>query len=132
VGFLCTRVKGPTEEDEKKLSRLLSYLNGSKDQVMKLKPLGIFKVEAFVDASFTVHPDEKSHSGIVIQVGGVSMECRWSVGVFWVKEAEMHQQKPDRGGIGGLVRHPWVCRAVCRIFRFCDRLRSFKAKDIPR
>jgi hypothetical protein len=80
VGFLCTRVKGPTEEDEKKLSRVLSYLNGSKDQVMKLKPSGIFKVEAFVDVSFTTHPDGKSHSEIVIQVGGVSMECRCILG----------------------------------------------------
>jgi hypothetical protein len=73
VGFLCTRVRSPTEEDERKLSRVLSYLYGSKNQVMRMRPLGIFKVEAFVDASFAAHPDGKSHSGTVIQVGGVSV-----------------------------------------------------------
>jgi hypothetical protein len=40
---------------------------------MRLKPSGIFKVEAFLDASFAAHPHGKSHSGIVIQVGGVSV-----------------------------------------------------------
>jgi hypothetical protein len=73
VGFLCTRVRSPTEEDERKLSRVLSYLHGSKNQVMKMRLLGIFRVEAFVDASFAVHQDGKSHSGIVIQVGAVSV-----------------------------------------------------------
>lgn len=73
VWFLFTRVRNPTEEDEKKLSRVLSYLHGSKDQIMKMQPSGIFRVEAFVDASFAVHPDGKSHSGIIIQVGGVSV-----------------------------------------------------------
>jgi hypothetical protein len=61
------------EEDEKKLSRVLSYLYGSRDQVMKMTPSGIFRVEAFVHASFVAHPDGKSHSGIVIQTGGVSV-----------------------------------------------------------
>jgi hypothetical protein len=73
VGFLCTRVRNPTEEDKRKLSRVLSYLHGSKNQVMKMQPSGIFRVEAFVDASFAAHLDGKSHSGIVIQVGGVSV-----------------------------------------------------------
>jgi len=73
VGFLCTRVRSPTEEVERKLSRVLSYLHGSKNQVMRMRPLGIFRVEAFVDASFTAHPDGKSHSGTVIQIGGVSV-----------------------------------------------------------
>ena len=46
VGFLCTRVRSSTEEDERKLSRVLSYLHGSKNQVMRMRPLGIFRVEA--------------------------------------------------------------------------------------
>jgi hypothetical protein len=66
-------VRSPTEEDERKLSRVLSYLHGSKNQVMRMRPLGIFRVEAFVDASFAAHPDGKSHSGTVIQIGGVSV-----------------------------------------------------------
>jgi hypothetical protein len=73
IGFLCTRVRGPTEEDWKKLRRVLGYLKGTKDWTMQMKPTGIFRVVAYTDASFSAHPDGKSHSGIVVQVGGVSV-----------------------------------------------------------
>jgi hypothetical protein len=70
VGFLCTRVKGPTEEDLKKLKRVLGYLKGTKGWIMKMEPKGVFCVEAYVDASCSAHPDGKSHSGAVVRVGG--------------------------------------------------------------
>jgi hypothetical protein len=38
IGFLCTRVQAPTEEDRMKLRRLLGYLLKTKDDVLVLKP----------------------------------------------------------------------------------------------
>jgi hypothetical protein len=73
VGFLCTRVKEPTVEDQAKLKRVLGYLQGTKEKVMILKPSGIFRCVAYIDASFSAHPDGKSHSGAVILVGGVAV-----------------------------------------------------------
>jgi hypothetical protein len=73
IGFLCTRVKGPTEEDQRKLIRVLGYLKGTKGWIMEVKPQGFFNVVAYVDASFSAHPDGKSHSGVVVQVGGASV-----------------------------------------------------------
>jgi hypothetical protein len=73
VGFLCTRVKGPTEEDMKKLKKVLGYLKGTQEWIMKIKPEGMFRVEAYIDASFSAHPDGKSQSGIVVRVGGASV-----------------------------------------------------------
>jgi hypothetical protein len=53
------------------MSKLLGYLKGAEDFVMRLKPNALFRVVAYVDASFSAHPDGKSHSGVVVKVGGV-------------------------------------------------------------
>jgi hypothetical protein len=65
-------VNGPTEEDAKKLERVLGYLKGTQDRVMQMKPSGVFQVIAYIDASFSSHPDGKLHSGMIIQIEGVS------------------------------------------------------------
>jgi hypothetical protein len=70
VGFLCTRVKEPTVEDKQKLLRLLGYLQASVNKKLLLRPEGVFKVEAYVDAAFAIHSDSKSHTGVSIFVGG--------------------------------------------------------------
>jgi predicted small secreted protein len=70
VGFLCTRVKEPSIKDWEKMGKLLGYLKGTEDFVMRLKPNALFRVVAYIDASFSAHPDGKSHSGIVVKVGG--------------------------------------------------------------
>jgi hypothetical protein len=67
VSFLTSRVREPTEEDNRKLERTLKYLNESKSLVMRLSSKkgmnGQIIVEGSVDASFAVHPDFKSHTG---------------------------------------------------------------------
>jgi hypothetical protein len=37
---------------------------------MRLKPNALFRVVVYVDASFSAHPDGKSHNGVVVKVGG--------------------------------------------------------------
>jgi hypothetical protein len=69
VAFLTTRVKAPTEQDNKKLQRVLKYLNGTKDQCLLLKPTGELKLEGFIDAAFGCHNDGKSHTGVLITFG---------------------------------------------------------------
>jgi hypothetical protein len=66
VGFLCTRVKEPTGEDQRKLERVLGYLKGTEGWIMEVKPKGFLNVVAYVDASFSAHPDGKSHNGVVV------------------------------------------------------------------
>jgi hypothetical protein len=75
VGFLCTRVKAPLEDDQSKLETLLGYLNKTKHQRIIIKPHGMFKMQAYVDASFGIHVDGKSHTGCVIMVAGVPVFC---------------------------------------------------------
>jgi Reverse transcriptase (RNA-dependent DNA polymerase) len=69
IAFLSTRVQGPTEQDWEKLERLLKYINSTKDMGICLETDEVFSILAYVDASFAVHGDMKSHTGGVISLG---------------------------------------------------------------
>jgi hypothetical protein len=70
VIYLCTRVKSPTEEDKRKLDRVMGYLKMTKSRELVLTCKGAWRVTGFIDAAFGCHLDGKSHSGGVICVGG--------------------------------------------------------------
>jgi hypothetical protein len=76
VSFLTTRVSSPTEEDNNKLIRVLSYLNGTKELALIISGSDGMVISAFIDSSFAVHPDGKGHSGSVITVGRGAVHCR--------------------------------------------------------
>jgi len=73
VPYLCTRVQKPNEDDWKKLGRCLKYLQMTKDLKLKLRvdsdDDGQLYIEWWVDASFAVHPDMKSHTGAIMSLG---------------------------------------------------------------
>jgi hypothetical protein len=68
--YLTTRTVGPTANDQMKLERVLRYLNASKELDIGFSSGGVFGVVAYVDASYGVHPDYRSHTGLVLKVGG--------------------------------------------------------------
>jgi hypothetical protein len=70
VAFLCTRVKEPDQDDYKKLTRVMKYLRGSADLVLTLEANNMNIVKWWVDASFAVHPDMRSHTGAMMTMGG--------------------------------------------------------------
>ena len=72
VNFLCTRVLEPTIEDAVKLGRVMKYLNGSQDDELFIKINRVARkvvMEVFIDVSYEVHHDSKSHSGMMITMG---------------------------------------------------------------
>jgi hypothetical protein len=75
VAYLCTRVKAPTRDDQVKLSRVLKYLNGTQESVQVLKPTAAMQLEGYIDASFGCHEDGKSHTGLVVALGGCTVLC---------------------------------------------------------
>jgi acyl-CoA-binding protein len=77
VSFLCTLFKNPTLHNEDKLFRLLGYLEGTKKKTLVLKVNNVFGIEAYMDASFLTHSDGKSHYGIIVLVGGVTVFAAW-------------------------------------------------------
>ena len=58
-----------TEIDWKKLIRLLEYLKGTKDLKLRLCADNLRVIKWYVDASYAVHPDYKSHTGAVMTMG---------------------------------------------------------------
>ena len=63
VGFLCTRVSSPDEDDWVKLRRVLQYLKGTIDLVLTLGADDITKMKSWVDVLYAVHDDCRSHTG---------------------------------------------------------------------
>jgi len=69
IAVLCTRVLQPNESDWRKLLRLMKYLNGTKSMVLTLGADNLSVVKWYVDSSFAVHPDFKSHTGATMTLG---------------------------------------------------------------
>jgi len=69
VSFLCTRVKGPDNDDYKKLTRLVKYLRDTLEMPLTLEADKLNILKWWVDASYAVHPDMKSHTGAVLTLG---------------------------------------------------------------
>jgi len=69
VAFLCTRVKNPDEDDYKKLTRTIRYLRGSINMPLILEANNTRVIKWWVDASFAVHPDMRSHTGGAMSMG---------------------------------------------------------------
>jgi hypothetical protein len=69
VSFLCTRVQSPDADDWKKLGRCLTYLRCTKDDPFTLASDGSSAIRWWVDASYAVHPDMKSHTGATMSLG---------------------------------------------------------------
>ena len=67
--LLCTRVRSPKEDDWNKLIRLLKYVNGTREDVLTLSVDDVHVLKWYVDASFAVHPDFKSHTGACMTYG---------------------------------------------------------------
>jgi hypothetical protein len=57
IQFLCTRVKSPTVDDERKLERLLGYLQLTKSWTKPFDKRPFERITTYIDASFTTHVD---------------------------------------------------------------------------
>jgi len=76
--FLTTRVQAPTEEDWNKLDRGVRYANGDPDIPLTLEIKEPLRVTVYADASYGVHADAKSHSGVVITLGAGAIYAKSS------------------------------------------------------
>jgi len=75
VSFLTTRVTTPTQDDLKKLERVIKYLNGTIDFGITLTVDSPLRVKAYVDASYGVHDDGKSHSALSLTLGSGTIDA---------------------------------------------------------
>jgi hypothetical protein len=87
---LCMRVKDPNQADWEKLMRAMKYLNGTKEENLILSADNLRVVKWYVDASFAVHPDFKSHTGAMITLGKGAMQSN-------AREQKMKVQSSTEG-----------------------------------
>jgi hypothetical protein len=94
TSFLCTRVTRSTKQDWTKLDRVMGYLRGTPDRSIILRPgnMGIVP-RLYVDASYGVHADGKSHTGSSIVIGDTgavfNKSCKQSIVTKSSTEAEL-------------------------------------------
>ena len=69
VSVLTTRVRAPSVDDWGKLVRYMQYVKRTMDEVLTLSADDLHVIKWFVDASFAVHPDFRSHTGAVMTYG---------------------------------------------------------------
>ena len=74
--FHTKRVLAPTTEDLRKLQRTLSYLEDTPELTLTLACILPPKVHTFIDASFAVHPDKRSHTGVCATLGTGMFYCK--------------------------------------------------------
>ena len=69
VSFLNSRLLQPNEDDYKKLIRVMKYLDGSTDMPLVLSADDSGQIQWWIDASYAVHADMKSHTGATMSMG---------------------------------------------------------------
>ena len=69
VFFLCTRVRGPDTDDYKNLARVMKYIQGTIGLPLILSIDKSVNRKWYVDASFAVHKDMRSHTGGFMTMG---------------------------------------------------------------
>ena len=69
ISVLTTRVRTPSVDDWNKLVRYLQYVKHTQDDVLTLSADDIHVIKWYVDASFAVYPDFKSHTGAFMTYG---------------------------------------------------------------
>ena len=76
IAILCTRVRDPNLADWNKLVRLMKYLNGTRKMKLTLSADNLRVIKWYVDASFAVHPDFKSHTGGTMTFGRGAVQSK--------------------------------------------------------
>ena len=69
TAFLTTQVQSPDQDDWKKLGQVLIYLRDTRDLYLTLAASQMHVIQWWINASFAVHPDMKSHTGAVMSIG---------------------------------------------------------------
>ena len=69
VAFLCTRVKHLSQDDYKKLCRVIKYLCRTKFLRLTMEATHLDQNHWFIDGAFAVHEDMRSHSGSYMTFG---------------------------------------------------------------
>ena len=92
IAYLCTRVQHPDEDDWRKLSRVLGYIQDAIFLPLTIGWDGTGNIYWYVDASFAVHDNMRSHTGAMMTFGigaAMSMSTKQKLNTKSSTEAEL-------------------------------------------
>ena len=92
IAVLTTRASKPRESDWKKLQHMMRFINGTLHGKLILKADNLHALKWFVDVSFAVHPDFKSHTGGGLTLGtgfGITSSKKQKLNTRSSTEAEL-------------------------------------------
>ena len=69
LSYLCTKVSKPNQGDKAKLDRVLDYLKATKDDERIIGATSLDKLMTWVDASYAIHDNMRSHTGGMMSFG---------------------------------------------------------------
>ena len=78
IAFLSTRTTKSNEDDWRKLRRLMRYLQFTSNLVLTLKAEDLTVIKWWVDASYAVHDNMRSHTGATMTLGGGALYSKSS------------------------------------------------------
>ena len=76
IAYLSPRVTKADKDDWKKLKWMLQCINGTIDMVMMLSIDDMSIIKIWIDASYAVHADMRSHTGASITMGKGTLHAR--------------------------------------------------------
>lgn len=95
ISHLASRVTSPTDDDMRKLRRVLRYLAGKPKLGLFFKNTGDLSIKVYIDASFAIHSDGRSRTGMVISMGGSTIYA-------WTSKQKMATKSSCESEIVGL------------------------------
>jgi hypothetical protein len=82
--FLASRIHDCRLEDAQKLDRIFRFLYATQSRGIVLRTRGTRLVFS-IDASYAIHPNSRSHSGLYVTLGGVPTKSPHAGGPVWCR-----------------------------------------------
>ena len=98
ISFLTTRVSEPDEHDWKRLKRVLSFLECTKDEVRIIGCDGLVDLFTWIDAAYAVHHNMRSHTGGIISLGWGSLHAESS-------KQKLNTKSSTKGEVVGMSKY---------------------------
>jgi hypothetical protein len=122
---LCTKVRDPNQLDWENLMRVMKYLNGTREANLTLSADNLQVVKWYVDASFAVHPDFKSHTGAMMTLGKGAMQSI-------ARKQKMNVLRSSMEGKLVAVDDAAAMILWTKLFFGCTRIRRGQEHCLPR
>ena len=92
ISFLLTCIKEPTEHDWIKLHCMMKFIHDTIDNPLTLTANKLNLIQFSINASFAVHPNMKSHSGMTMTMGKgavITSSCKLKINACSSTKAEL-------------------------------------------